>query len=149
MSKATPAIVALVLCLLAFSALVPIDAFAQSRNATRIHVVADGPWDRNDSIWSLFRTEMETLLGAEFGVTFSAEDFTEADWTVEGVRIALDAALSDPNRKLSSRVSVSTDAGSTISTSSKVAPPKPDQASRPLASKSPSHSEMFPSSVPS
>lgn len=63
---------------------------------TNVHVVADGPWDRNAAIWSLFRAELESLLGSEFDLAFTDDDFTEADWTVVGVRRAVDAALNDP-----------------------------------------------------
>ena len=62
----------------------------------QIGMVIDGPWDRNDEIRSAFEQEILNLTGGEFDVRFPPDKRIEADWTVAGVRAALDQLLADP-----------------------------------------------------
>ncbi|MCA9751445.1 MAG: hypothetical protein KC591_04590, partial [Gemmatimonadetes bacterium] len=66
-------------------------------DATQVVAVVDGPWERNDAILAIFRTELVGLLGDEFGVTLDDADVRVADWTVAGIRRTLDAAFADPD----------------------------------------------------
>ena len=42
----------------------------QKRTVT-IGVVVDGPWDRNDEIFALFKKEINDLLSREFDIRFA------------------------------------------------------------------------------
>ena len=59
----------------------------------RIGVVIDGPWERNDDISGMIQQEILTLTENEFDVQFPAEKMIMADWTLEGVKRALDQQL--------------------------------------------------------
>lgn len=85
---------AVALCL--FLAVPPVARPAAGEDGTTIAVIADGPWDRNEAIWGIFRHELVDLLGEEFGVELREESLRLADWTVSGVRQTLDEAFADP-----------------------------------------------------
>jgi len=59
-------------------------------------MVIDGPWERNVEIRTAFEREILELTRGEFDVTLPADKRIEADWTVAGVREALDRLLADP-----------------------------------------------------
>lgn len=61
-----------------------------------VAVVADGPWSGNDRVFELFREETLALTRGEFEVRFPEAMRRTADWSGDGVRAALDAALADP-----------------------------------------------------
>ena len=61
----------------------------------RVGIVTDGYWERNDEVRELFQKEILELTRGEFDVRFPPEKDIEADWTVEGVRTALDRLLAD------------------------------------------------------
>lgn len=65
--------------------------------AVRIGTVIDGPWERNRDISTLFQREILELTRGEFDVSFPEEKSIEADWTLEGVRRALEGLLADPD----------------------------------------------------
>lgn len=58
-------------------------------------VVIDGPWERNEEIWTLFEKEILGLLRGEYDVRFPADKQITANWTAEGVRKAIDRLLAD------------------------------------------------------
>lgn len=62
----------------------------------RIGMVIDGPWERNDEIRTAFEREILDLTRGDFDVRFPPGVRIEADWTVGGVRAALDRLLDDP-----------------------------------------------------
>ena len=64
------------------------------RPEIRVGIVSDGPWERDIS--GVFRKEITDLLHREFDVRFPDEKRIVADWTVEGVKAAVDRLLSDP-----------------------------------------------------
>ena len=66
----------------------------------QIGMVVDGPWDRNDQIRTAFEQEILNLTRGEFDVRFPPEKRIEADWTVAGVRAALDRLLADPEVRI-------------------------------------------------
>ena len=71
----------------------PIDA---QPLVVRIGVVMDGPWQRNDAVRELFQKEIADLLQGEFDVQFPEESHLVADWTIQGVKDAIDRLLADP-----------------------------------------------------
>lgn len=62
----------------------------------RIGVVLDGPWEESDRIRSLFESEIGDLLRGEFDVQFPTGKRRQADWTLVGVRSAVNQLLDDP-----------------------------------------------------
>lgn len=64
---------------------------------TRVAVVTDGNWDQNAAISSVFIDEITALTEGEFEVTFPPELQRTADWTVDGVRSALDEVMAAPD----------------------------------------------------
>jgi outer membrane protein TolC len=84
-------------CLLALAS--SVGAFAQERRlpVVTIGVVIDGPWERNNEISSLFQNEVISLSERDFDIRFPDDKQIVADWTVAGVRAALDRLLSDPD----------------------------------------------------
>ncbi len=71
------------------------DAVAKTAGIT-VGVVIDGPWERNESVLALFVTEIEDLIGADFGGRVPAAKVIIGDWTSAGVRSAIDRQLGDP-----------------------------------------------------
>ncbi|MFC1528915.1 TolC family protein, partial [Candidatus Latescibacterota bacterium] len=67
----------------------------QKREVT-IGVVLDGPWDRNDEIFALFKKEIYDLLSREFDIRFPSDKSIIGDWTKEGVHSALERLITDP-----------------------------------------------------
>lgn len=71
---------------------------AQARRApTRIALVHDGPWAHRSEVVQAFKTEIEALCGTEFPVVFPEAAIRDGQWTPQGARTALDAALADPD----------------------------------------------------
>ena len=62
----------------------------------RIGLVIDGPWERAEEVRTLFERELTDLLGGEFDVQFPASARIEADWTLAGIRAAIDRLIEDP-----------------------------------------------------
>jgi outer membrane protein len=62
----------------------------------QIGMVIDGPWDRNNEIRAAFEQEILNLTRGEYDVRFPPDKRIEADWSVSGVRAALDQLLADP-----------------------------------------------------
>ena len=79
---------------------VPLSLGAASVPVFRIGIVVDGPWERNETILARFRAEILDLTQSEFDVRFPAEKQLQADWTVDGVRTAIDRLLADPEVSL-------------------------------------------------
>jgi outer membrane protein TolC len=74
----------------------PGGAGAQSqRPVVTIGIVADGPWERHADLTELVRSEIIELLSNEFDVRLPSEKYAEADWTLAGVRGAIDRVLTD------------------------------------------------------
>lgn len=67
---------------------------AQTPTVT-IGVVLDGPWERNEEIRKIFEQEILDLTEGEFEVRFPAEKRILADWTLEGVRRAVENLMAD------------------------------------------------------
>lgn len=63
-------------------------------------VVVDGPWERNEAIFSQFRKEISDLLEPEFGVRFPPELYLTADFTLGRARETVDRLLADPRADL-------------------------------------------------
>lgn len=61
-----------------------------------IGVVFDGPSDLNAGVLSAYEREISDLTGGEFTVRFPAEKIITADWTLSGVKTALERQLADP-----------------------------------------------------
>lgn len=66
-------------------------------HTTVIGVVVDGPWERNDEILGLFVDETLALTSGEFAVSFPDGKRRTADWSISGIRNALDQLLQDPD----------------------------------------------------
>ncbi|OQY26382.1 MAG: hypothetical protein B6244_13780 [Candidatus Cloacimonetes bacterium 4572_55] len=62
-----------------------------------IAMTSDGPWDEQQPIYELFKSEIQDLLGDEFEARFVDQSGTGADWTVGGVKSMIDRLLTDPN----------------------------------------------------
>jgi outer membrane protein len=75
-------------------------AFGQAGDRTekplRIGVVVDGPWERNEELRSLLKTEILEVTGKNASVVFPPEAFLVGDWTLPGVRKLNDDLLKDP-----------------------------------------------------
>ena len=61
----------------------------------RVGMVTDGYWERNDEIRNLFQKEILDLMHGEFDVRFPSDKHIQADWTVRGVKTAIDTLLAD------------------------------------------------------
>ena len=70
---------------------------AQALQEVRIGVVMDGPWVGNSTIEALTKNEILSLTEGDFEVSFPAEAFRVADWTLEGVRNEVRSLLDDPD----------------------------------------------------
>jgi outer membrane protein TolC len=74
---------------------------AQQTNAqpqvVRIGVVVDGPWEGNEYVRGLSQQEIGDLLRGEFDVRFPDDKYIIADWTIQGVKSAIDRLLADPD----------------------------------------------------
>lgn len=68
---------------------------AQAQRRARIGLVADGPWDRNVEVLTVFMDEIRGLLEPEFTVSLDLENVRTGDWTLEGVSQHVDALLAD------------------------------------------------------
>lgn len=66
------------------------------RPIVRFGVVMDGPWAGNDGVRALFEQAITELLQSEFDPRFPPEIRRVADWTLDGVRSAVDELLTDP-----------------------------------------------------
>jgi len=62
----------------------------------RLGVVIDGPWERNDEIFDLFKHEITALLSGEFDVQIPGEHIRLGDWSLENIKAAVDDLLADP-----------------------------------------------------
>lgn len=61
-----------------------------------IGCVIDGPWERNSEMSELFHSEVIALSERDFDIRFPEDRQIIADWTLAGVRDALDRLLEDP-----------------------------------------------------
>jgi hypothetical protein len=66
-----------------------------AQQPVRIAFVIDGPWERNDEVRAIFEQELREMLQREFDIRFPVT--LAADWTVTGVRAALDSVLARPD----------------------------------------------------
>ncbi len=82
--------IALALCLAFFQS-----ATAQQKTVN-VGIVIDGPWERNDEIQKMTKTEIIKLTEGEFDVRFPEDKIIAADWTLAGIRAAIDKSLTDP-----------------------------------------------------
>ncbi len=64
-------------------------------NAVTIGIVTDGPTQRQASKLDLVQHEVSNLLGDEFDVSFPVEKRRHGNWTLDGVRQALNQTLAD------------------------------------------------------
>src|SRR5688500_5392576 len=74
----------------------PASSQAAPRESVRIGWVSDGPWVLQEEVSGAFEREIVDLLGADVAVSFPADKKLVADWTVAGVRAAVDRLLADP-----------------------------------------------------
>lgn len=79
----------LILCISLISSL----AAAKSIN---IAILQDGPWLRLEDKIDTIKQEIRNLTDGEFTVRFPANKKLTGDWTVEGVNLAIDQLLADP-----------------------------------------------------
>jgi len=70
-------------------------SFAKPR-VVDVAVVLDGPWSRNEQVFSVFEREILALTKGEFEVRFPETLRFEADWSGPGVEAALQRALVAP-----------------------------------------------------
>ena len=63
----------------------------------RIGTVLDGPWEGNETVRGLTRSEVQKLTEGEFDVRFPEEAYLVGDWTIEIARQHLDQLLADPS----------------------------------------------------
>lgn len=63
----------------------------------RVGMVVDGPWQRNQEIREMIQDEIRNLTIGEFDVRFPEDKFINANWSLSGVRNALDKLLADPD----------------------------------------------------
>jgi outer membrane protein TolC len=68
---------------------------AQDLPDVRVGFAIDGPSERNDLLREGVEREIRTLMNGEFDVSFPAASLHAGDWTHEGMRRAVDAALAD------------------------------------------------------
>ena len=92
--RSTCSMVILMILLLALTSLPSSQAYGQLP-IVRIGIVTDGPWEESEEIRSLFEQEILELARGEFDVRFPEEKLVRADWTVAGVRRAIDQLLAD------------------------------------------------------
>jgi outer membrane protein TolC len=78
-------------------AMAPDTGRTQEAPTVRIGFVVDGPWQRNDEIRALFEQEITELLAGDFDVRFPAAARVDGEWTIDGVRGAVDQLLADPD----------------------------------------------------
>lgn len=69
--------------------------FSVQQPIVRIGIVVDGPWERNDEIRQMFEQEILTLAKGEFDVRFPKDKLVVADWSLAGVKAAVDRLLAD------------------------------------------------------
>ena len=62
-----------------------------------VGIVFDGPWEFNAEVAAGFEEEIAALAAPRFTVEFPAGARRTADWTLEGVRAAVEAVLADPD----------------------------------------------------
>ena len=86
--------ICLIVVLLTLTSLTPSRAYGELP-VVRIGIVTDGPWEGSEEIRSLFEQEILELARGEFDVRFPEEKLVRADWTVTGVRRAIDQLLTD------------------------------------------------------
>ena len=79
----------IILCLAALSSALS----AHALPTVRIGIVLDGPWGRDAKAISLFKQEIRELNAGEFKVIFPANRTVQGNWTVSGVRKALNTLL--------------------------------------------------------
>jgi outer membrane protein TolC len=79
--------------------ILPLSAPARSQDLplVRVGFVLDGPSERNDLFRSGVEREIRTLLEGEFEVLFPNESLHVGDWTLDGLRQAIEAALAEPD----------------------------------------------------
>jgi outer membrane protein TolC len=63
----------------------------------RVGTVVDGLWQRNQEIRELIHDEILNLTRGEFDVRFPEEKFLSGNWSLSGIRNALDILLADPD----------------------------------------------------
>jgi outer membrane protein len=63
---------------------------------TRVAVLLDGPSEFNRAVLADFRREVADFFGTQQAVVFPPQLVREADWTVSGVRAALDSSFANP-----------------------------------------------------
>jgi len=69
------------------------DPAAAPQRTVTVAVVQDGPYQRNQDLVDRLEDELVTLLSSDF--TLAQPRLYEGDWTLAGIRDALDTALSD------------------------------------------------------
>ena len=92
--KVRPLTVLLVCVSLLLLVLTPSFAKAK-RPVVRIGTVKDGPTVRFHDGMNILKEEIFTLMEDEYDVHFLAENMVEADWTIEGIKKAVDGLLDD------------------------------------------------------
>lgn len=85
----THLIIPVILIVLGIAAVPP----AHALPTVRIGIVLDGPWGRDAKAISLFKQEIRELNAGEFKVIFPANRTLHGNWTVSGVRKALNTLL--------------------------------------------------------
>jgi len=61
-----------------------------------IGTITDGPWDRDQMILATFENEIRASVGNSHDVEFPDEKQLNGDWTSNGVKVALNELLADP-----------------------------------------------------
>jgi len=75
----------------------PSPTSAQNKPTVRIGIVSDGPETLDLGVHQLLQKEIIALTGDEFDIVFPASKSIVADWTIAGVRSAVDQLLADPD----------------------------------------------------
>lgn len=86
----------LLFAFLTLSALFPNPTFSQKPlPSVQIGIIVDGPWEQNDHVRNLFIDEVTALLQNEFDVSFPPDKSITCDWTLAGIKKAIDTLLND------------------------------------------------------
>ena len=86
----------LILALLLLGLPTPARSEESSLPEVTIGIVVDGPWERNDEVRDLTRSEILALTEGEFDVRFPDEYYLSGDWSLEGAIDRLQVLLEDP-----------------------------------------------------
>jgi len=72
-----------------------IASVAAQQNTIHVGVILDGPSERNAAMQREFQKQIAEFFSSEYDVRFTSENTLEGDWTVAGIKAAVDRLLAD------------------------------------------------------